>query len=141
MSDTLLEMEDLRVTFPTRTGVVEAVRGVSFSLGRERLGIVGESGSGKSQTGRAIMGLTPPQARISAKKLAFDGIDLLAASPGQRRTLRGKRIAMIASGRRFVLDQWWVAGVPGFAILIVSLGFNLLGDGLRDALDPRSSEQ
>ncbi|MGB3899735.1 MAG: nickel transporter permease [Mesorhizobium sp.] len=49
--------------------------------------------------------------------------------------------AMIASGRRFVLDQWWVAGVPGFAILIVSLGFNLLGDGLRDALDPRSGDQ
>ncbi|TPJ44733.1 ABC transporter permease [Mesorhizobium sp. B2-5-13] len=48
---------------------------------------------------------------------------------------------MIASGRRFVLDQWWVAGAPGFAILIVSLGFNLLGDGLRDALDPRSSDQ
>lgn len=52
---TLLEVDDLRVTFPTRTGVIEAVRGVSFSLGRERLGIVGESGSGKSQTGRAIM--------------------------------------------------------------------------------------
>jgi len=49
--------------------------------------------------------------------------------------------AMIASGRRFILDQWWVAGAPGFAILIVSLGFNLLGDGLRDALDPRSGEQ
>jgi peptide/nickel transport system permease protein len=49
--------------------------------------------------------------------------------------------AMIASGRRFVLDQWWVAGAPGGAILIVSLGFNLLGDGLRDALDPRSGEQ
>ena len=48
---------------------------------------------------------------------------------------------MIASGRRFVLDQWWVAGEPGFAILIVSLGFNLLGDGLRDALDPRSGDQ
>ncbi|TIW97923.1 MAG: ABC transporter permease [Mesorhizobium sp.] len=48
---------------------------------------------------------------------------------------------MIASGRRFVLDQWWVAGAPGFAILIVSLGFNLLGDGLRDALDPRSGDQ
>jgi peptide/nickel transport system permease protein len=48
--------------------------------------------------------------------------------------------AMIASGRRFILDQWWVAGVPGVAILIVSLGFNLLGDGLRDALDPRSSD-
>jgi peptide/nickel transport system permease protein len=48
--------------------------------------------------------------------------------------------AMIASGRRFILDQWWVAGVAGAAILIVSLGFNLLGDGLRDALDPRSSD-
>jgi len=49
--------------------------------------------------------------------------------------------AMIASGRRFILDQWWVAAMPGFAILIVSLGFNLLGDGLRDALDPRGGEQ
>ncbi|RFZ87435.1 ABC transporter permease [Shinella sp. WSJ-2] len=49
--------------------------------------------------------------------------------------------AMIASGRRFILDQWWVAAAPGVAILIVSLGFNLLGDGLRDALDPRGSGQ
>ncbi|MFK8252905.1 ABC transporter permease [Ancylobacter terrae] len=48
--------------------------------------------------------------------------------------------AMIASGRRFILDQWWVAAAPGAAILIVSLGFNLLGDGLRDALDPREAE-
>lgn len=49
--------------------------------------------------------------------------------------------AMIASGRRFILDQWWVAAMPGIAILIVSLGFNLLGDGLRDALDPRGNNQ
>jgi peptide/nickel transport system permease protein len=49
--------------------------------------------------------------------------------------------AMIASGRRFILDQWWVAAMPGFAILVVSLGFNLLGDGLRDALDPRGGGQ
>jgi peptide/nickel transport system permease protein len=46
--------------------------------------------------------------------------------------------AMIASGRRFLLDQWWVATVPGIAILVVSLGFNLLGDGLRDVLDPKA---
>lgn len=45
--------------------------------------------------------------------------------------------AMIASGRQFMLDQWWVATIPGIAILTVSLGFNLLGDGLRDALDPK----
>jgi peptide/nickel transport system permease protein len=48
--------------------------------------------------------------------------------------------AMIASGRRFILDQWWVAAMPGMAILAVSLGFNLLGDGLRDALDPRGEQ-
>jgi peptide/nickel transport system permease protein len=46
--------------------------------------------------------------------------------------------AMVSSGRQFMLDQWWVAAIPGLAILIVSLGFNLLGDGLRDVLDPRS---
>ncbi|MER9298276.1 ABC transporter ATP-binding protein [Mesorhizobium sp. M0621] len=101
---TLLDVDDLRVTFPTRTGLIEAVRGVSFSLGRERLGIVGESGSGKSQTGRAIMGLTPPQARISANKLAFDGIDLLNVSPRERRKLRGKRIAMILQDPKYSLD-------------------------------------
>ncbi|MGQ9368739.1 nickel transporter permease [Azospirillum sp. ST 5-10] len=46
--------------------------------------------------------------------------------------------AMVASGRKFLLDQWWVATVPGIAIFVVSLGFNLLGDGLRDVLDPKS---
>ena len=45
---------------------------------------------------------------------------------------------MISSGRKFLFDQWWVATMPGLAIFIVSLGFNLLGDGLRDVLDPRS---
>jgi len=45
--------------------------------------------------------------------------------------------AMISSGRRFLLDQWWVATIPGIAICVVSLGFNLLGDGLRDVLDPK----
>lgn len=101
---TLLDVDDLRVDFPTRTGLVQAVRGVSFSLGRERLGIVGESGSGKSQTGRAIMGLTPPQARVSAKTLAFDGADLLAMPARQRRALRGKRIAMILQDPKYSLD-------------------------------------
>ncbi|RWM72176.1 MULTISPECIES: ABC transporter ATP-binding protein [Mesorhizobium] len=101
---TLLDVDDLRVTFPTRTGRIEAVRGVSFSLGRERLGIVGESGSGKSQTGRAIMGLTPPQAEVTARKLAFDGIDLLTASPRDRRALRGKRIAIILQDPKYSLD-------------------------------------
>jgi peptide/nickel transport system ATP-binding protein len=106
----LLEVEDLRVTFPTRTGVIEAVRGVSFSLGRERLGIVGESGSGKSQTGRAIMGLTPPQARISAAKLSFDGVDLRSLPAKQRRALRGNRIAMILQDPKYSLDPVMTIG-------------------------------
>jgi peptide/nickel transport system permease protein len=46
--------------------------------------------------------------------------------------------AMIAQGRVFILEQWWVATVPGLAICLVSLAFNLLGDGLRDVLDPKS---
>lgn len=46
--------------------------------------------------------------------------------------------AMIAGGRRFLIDQWWVAAMPGIAIFVVSLGFNLLGDGLRDVLDPKA---
>ncbi|MEW6630727.1 MAG: ABC transporter ATP-binding protein [Pseudomonadota bacterium] len=108
--DTLLEVDDLRVNFPTRTGVVQAVRGVSFSLGRERLGIVGESGSGKSQTGRAIMGLTPPQAQVSAKKLSFEGIDLLSISPRQRRALRGNRVAMILQDPKYSLDPVMTIG-------------------------------
>ncbi|WP_340118917.1 nickel transporter permease [Pelagibius sp. 7325] len=49
--------------------------------------------------------------------------------------------AMISAGRRVLLDQWWVATVPGIAIFVVSLGFNLLGDGLRDVLDPKSGGQ
>ena len=106
----LLEVDDLRVTFPTRTGRIEAVRGVSFALGRERLGIVGESGSGKSQTGRAIMGLTPPQAEVSAKKLAFDGLDLLTLPARERRALRGNRIAMILQDPKYSLDPVMTIG-------------------------------
>ena len=45
--------------------------------------------------------------------------------------------AMLSNGRDFLLDSWWVATLPGAAIFLASLGFNLLGDGLRDALDPR----
>lgn len=100
----LLTVENLKVSFPTRTGLIEAVRGVSFTLGRERLGIVGESGSGKSQTGRAIMGLTPSQALISADRLAFGDRDLLAISARERRSLRGKKIAMVLQDPKYSLN-------------------------------------
>jgi peptide/nickel transport system permease protein len=48
--------------------------------------------------------------------------------------------AMVSEGRQFLLEQWWVSTVPGLAIFVVSLGFNLLGDGLRDVLDPRGGD-
>ncbi len=100
----LLEVEDLRVTFRTEAGPVEAVRGVSFSLDRERLAIVGESGSGKTMTGRAILRLIRPPGQVTARRLAFDGIDLLAASERQMRSLRGRRIAMVMQDPKFSLN-------------------------------------
>jgi peptide/nickel transport system ATP-binding protein len=106
----MLDVKKLGVRFPTRTGVIEAVRGISFTLGRERLGIVGESGSGKSQTGRAIMGLTPDNAEISADRLEFDGIDLLKAPARLRRALRGKRIAMILQDPKYSLNPVMTIG-------------------------------
>jgi peptide/nickel transport system ATP-binding protein len=106
----MLDVKKLGVRFATRTGVIQAVRGISFTLGRERLGIVGESGSGKSQTGRAIMGLTPVNAEISADRLEFDGIDLLKAPARLRRALRGKRIAMILQDPKYSLNPVMTIG-------------------------------
>jgi peptide/nickel transport system ATP-binding protein len=110
MTAPLLEVEDLRVRFHLRTGIVEAVRGVSFQLGRERLGIVGDSGSGKSQTGRAILGLTPPPGEVTAKRLVFDGIDLLTASRRTLRTLRGGRISMVMQDPKYSLNPVMTIG-------------------------------
>ena len=106
----LLTVDDLRITFPTRSGPSEVVRGVSFALGRERLGIVGESGSGKSQTGRAILGLTPPPGVATARKLEFDGIDLRGASPAKWRSLRGIRMSMIMQDPKFSLNPVMTIG-------------------------------
>ena len=100
----LLEIENLRVTFDTETGPVQAVRGVSFKLDRERLGIVGESGSGKTMTGRAVLRLIRPPGRISADRMMFDGRDLMAASEREMRALRGPRIAMVMQDPKYSLN-------------------------------------
>jgi peptide/nickel transport system ATP-binding protein len=104
-AEPLLTVQDLRVAYPARGGgKTEVVRGVSFRLGRERLGIVGESGSGKSQTGRAIVGLTAPGGQVSAQQLHFDGVDLLTCPPHERRALRGGRIAMVLQDPKYSLN-------------------------------------
>ncbi len=102
--DPLLTVEDLRVDFETATGVVQAVRGASFQVGREKLGIVGESGSGKSVTGRAILGLVPPPGKVEAKRLEFEGTDLLSADHRQMREIRGRRISMVMQDPKFSLN-------------------------------------
>ncbi|MBL0088124.1 MAG: ABC transporter ATP-binding protein [Ideonella sp.] len=107
----LLTVEALRVAYPTRDGgLSEVVRGVSFTLGRERLGIVGESGSGKSQTGRAILGLTAPGGQVQATQLRFKDIDLLDCPPEQRRALRGGHMAMVLQDPKFSLNPVMTIG-------------------------------
>jgi peptide/nickel transport system ATP-binding protein len=126
---TLLDVKNLHVTFDTETGPVEAVRGVSFSLGRERLGIVGESGSGKTMTGRAVLRLIRPPGRITADRMVFDGQDLMAASERDMRALRGKRIGMVMQDPKYSLNP------------VMNVGDQLTeGLRLRDGLGRRDAE-
>jgi peptide/nickel transport system ATP-binding protein len=104
MHSPLLDVEDLSVRFDASTGPVEAVRGISFTLDRERLAIVGESGSGKSVAAKSLLGLAGRKARVTAKRARFDGIDLLAQTERQRRTIRGRRIAMIVQDAKHGLN-------------------------------------
>ena len=106
----LLEVRGLRVSFPGPTGPLEAVRGVGFALGRERLGIVGESGSGKSITCRAVLGLVPRPGIVSADRLAFAGEDLLGISPRRLRQIRGRRISLVMQDRKFSLNPGMKVG-------------------------------
>ncbi len=100
----MLEVRDLEVSFHMPHGTVRAVRGVSFALGREKVGIVGESGSGKSTVGRAILRLVPRPGVVRAGRLHFDGQELLELSPRRMRELRGSRIGMILQDPKFSLN-------------------------------------
>ncbi|QDC10738.1 ABC transporter ATP-binding protein [Oceanicola sp. D3] len=102
--DTLLDVENLWVKFPTRTGIFDAVRGISFSLGRERLGIVGESGSGKSMTGRALLKLIRKPGFVEADRMEMGGTNLLTASEKDMRAIRGRHAAMIMQDPKFSLN-------------------------------------
>lgn len=96
MSERLLSVEDLQVSFSTRDGENQAVRGVSFHINAgETVGIVGESGSGKSVTAKAIMSLITPPGRITSGRIHFQGKELTGLSEKEWRKLRGNRIAMV----------------------------------------------
>ena len=100
----LVTVEDLRVRFRSRGRIVEAVRGISFTIGRERLGIVGESGSGKSITARSLLKILPGNAQVSAQELRFRDIDLLRADEKTMQGIRSRRISMIMQDPKFSLN-------------------------------------
>jgi peptide/nickel transport system ATP-binding protein len=106
----LVDIQNLRVQFPTPSGLSEAVRNVSLTLGQEKLGIVGESGSGKSLTARSIMRLLPGNAVVTADRLAFDGIDLLGADEKALRKIRGRRAGLIMQDPKYSLNPVMTAG-------------------------------
>ncbi len=100
----LLEVDNLRVSFKSPKETVAAVRGVSFAMGREKLGIVGESGSGKSVTCRALLGLVQPPGIVRYDRLRFDDADLLPDDPRHMQTIRGRRIAMVMQDPKYSLN-------------------------------------
>jgi peptide/nickel transport system ATP-binding protein len=104
MSEPLLTVEKLCVGFPGSGSSRQAVRDVHLQVGREKVGIVGESGSGKSTTGRAILRLLPPKAKVSAARLQFETTDIMAASERRMQQIRGARISMILQDPKFSLN-------------------------------------
>jgi peptide/nickel transport system ATP-binding protein len=98
----LIDIRNLEIAFGG--GQVRAVRGVSFSLGQEKLGIVGESGSGKSTVGRAIMKLLPPTAIVNAERMRFRDVNLLKANEKTMMTIRGRRIGLILQDPKYSLN-------------------------------------
>ena len=106
----LVDIQNLRIAFPTPSGPVDAVRGVSMTLGQEKLGIVGESGSGKSLTARSLLKLLPGHAIVEAERLSFDGIDVRTASERQMRTIRGRRAGLILQDPKYSLNPVMTAG-------------------------------
>ena len=111
MPGAVLELRDLRIAFPTDDGLVRAVDGISFSLERGRtLGIVGESGSGKSVTSLGIMGLHQGGNAQVTGQILLDGEDLIGASPGRIRELRGSKMAMIFQDPLSALHPYYTVG-------------------------------
>lgn len=110
MSEAKLQVDNLSIQFINDGRTTDAVRNVSFSLGREKLAIVGESGSGKSTVGRSLLRLHPASARISADTLRFGDLNLLDADEKTLRSIRGRRISMIMQDPKYSLNPVMTVG-------------------------------
>ena len=124
MSDPLLIVDNLEVTFPGRSGVTRAVRNASFTLGRERLGVVGESGSGKTTMGRALLGLLPRNATVTADRMSYEGKNLLTCTEHDWQTLRGRRMSMVMQDPKYSLNPVKTVGrqIAETALLHLKIG-------------------
>jgi oligopeptide/dipeptide ABC transporter ATP-binding protein len=91
----LLEVRDLHISLPSRSGLLSIVEGVDFEVHSGQIfGLAGESGSGKTMTALSLLGLLPPGARASGQAV-FAGRDLLSLAPAELRQVRGRRVAMV----------------------------------------------
>ncbi len=124
MSEPLLIVDDLDVTFLGRTGVTRAVRNASFTLGQERLGIVGESGSGKTTMGRALLGLVPRPGIVTARTMSYDGKNLLACTERDWQDLRGRRMSMVMQDPKYSLNPVRTVGRQIGETCLLHLGVN-----------------
>ncbi|SEQ03035.1 peptide/nickel transport system ATP-binding protein/glutathione transport system ATP-binding protein [Devosia sp. YR412] len=107
----LVEIQDLKVSFSQYGGEIHAVRGISFSVNEgESLGIVGESGSGKSVSCSALLRLLPATAKVSAKSITLDGVDVLKANKEDLARLRGRSAAMIFQDPMTAFDPVFTIG-------------------------------
>jgi len=121
----LLKIKNLTVKFATATGAFTAVDGIDVSVDKhEVLAIVGESGSGKSVSMLAVMGLLPDTATITADEMVFDGINLLAMSPQERRKLIGREITMIFQEPVASLNPSFTVGFQIEEVLRLNLGMS-----------------
>jgi peptide/nickel transport system ATP-binding protein len=102
-SKAIVDVRNLSVSYQSQRGRVKAIRNVSFTLGREKVGIVGESGSGKSTLGRAIMGVLPESAHTEGQIL-FNDENLLTLPERRMRDIRGGGISMILQDPKFSLN-------------------------------------
>lgn len=103
-AEPLVQVRDLRIRFPSRSGTTHAVRGISFEVGHEKLGIVGESGSGKSITCRSLMGLVPPPAQVTATSMRLFGDEYAQAKRSAFHAVRGRRMGLIMQDPRYSLN-------------------------------------
>ncbi len=121
----LLDIRNLTVSFETSAGPFMAVRGIDLSVEpREVLAIVGESGSGKSVSMLAVMGLLPSSATVRADRMAFDGVDLAALDPAQRRRIVGKDISMIFQEPMASLNPCFTVGFQIEEVLRFHMGMD-----------------